>query len=325
MIEEWKDITKPYPIEGYKISSYGKIKSYKAKEPYIMNNSKDSNGYPKCSLSTPHNGAKYSGSIHRLVALNFIPFDRFDNEEWWNNMPKEKQELFFYSAFQVNHIDGDKTNNCVDNLEWTTPQENSKHYQDNHYDSKRHKKKMKEVGEKNAESGVLKGSNNPRFGRKFSDEMRENHRQNTLGENNPMFGKERTEEDKESISKSQKEYYKNNPAKTGEYSSSYGKIHSEESKKKISKALKTFYTDPKNEGSKSMLGKSPSKETRQKQREAMTGKLKTEEHKKKITEGLKAFYKTEKGLEKIKKHTEYWKRKEENDVNQESNVRHSTS
>jgi len=314
MIEEWKDITKPYPIEGYKISSYGKIKSYKAKEPYIMNNSKDTNGYPKCSLSTPHNGAKYSGAIHRLVALNFIPFDRFDNEEWWNNMPKEKQELFFYSAFQVNHIDGDKTNNCVDNLEWNTPQENSKHYQDNHYDSKRHRKKMKEVGEKIAESGALKGSNNPRFGRKFSNEMRENHRQNTLGEKNPMYGKERTKEDRESISKANIEYYKNNSAKKGKDSHTYGMKHSDETKQKISEARKKFIKDNP-DWIHSQLGKSKSEEQKQKQSKAMTGRFKTEEHKKKITEGLISFYKTEKGLEKIKKHTEYWKRKEENDVN----------
>jgi len=296
MIEEWKEITKPYPIVGYEISSYGRIRSYKAKEPYIMNNSKDSNGYPKCSLSTPKKGAKYAGAIHRLVALNFIPFTRFDNEEWWNNMPKEKQELFFYSAFQVNHIDGNKTNNCVDNLEWTTPQENSKHYRDNNYDSKNHKKKMKEVGKKIADSGALKGSNNPRFGRKFSDEMRENQRQNTLGEKNPMHGKERTEKDRESISKANIEYYKNNPAKKGEYSSSYGMKHSDETKQKISEARKKFIKDNPDWISP-QLGKPKSKEQKQKQSEAMSGRLKTKEHKNKITEGLLKFHRTKKRKE----------------------------
>ena len=54
------------------------------------------NGYYKVGLY--RNGKAKNFKIHRLVAEAFIPNP--------NNYP------------QVNHIDGHKNNNCVDNLEW---------------------------------------------------------------------------------------------------------------------------------------------------------------------------------------------------------------
>lgn len=65
------------------------------------------NGYLSYYLTMP-NGDKTRQYAHRLVAQAFIPND-----------DKRKTE--------INHIDGDKTNNCSDNLEWVTPKENQEH------------------------------------------------------------------------------------------------------------------------------------------------------------------------------------------------------
>jgi uncharacterized protein YjcR len=100
--EEWRDIP---GFEGrYIISNYGKIKSVissKFLKPGI-----DKYGYSKVTLFDGYHKPRYL-TIHRLVGLTFIP-----NPE---NLP------------QINHIDNNKQNNFVNNLEWCTIQYNNKY------------------------------------------------------------------------------------------------------------------------------------------------------------------------------------------------------
>ena len=87
-------------IEGYEghymVDTKGNVFSLKRKK--IMTPCKSNNGYMQVHLSI--GGVMKSHKIHRLVAKTFIPNP--------------------YNLPQVNHKDEDKTNNCVENLEWCT-------------------------------------------------------------------------------------------------------------------------------------------------------------------------------------------------------------
>lgn len=108
-MEVWKDI-KGY--EGaYQVSNLGNVKSLRREHPVNkccrdrILKPQTQRGYSRVML--------WSGvdsrweSVHRLVAEAFL------------QNPENKQ--------QVNHIDGNKRNNCVSNLEWVTPSENVRH------------------------------------------------------------------------------------------------------------------------------------------------------------------------------------------------------
>lgn len=112
--EIWKDIV---GYEGYyQASSIGRVKTL---DKYV-NGKNGSIRFIKGKILKPLNNEKgylfvnlYKDGIckhmrvHRLVAETFIP----------NDDPVNKT--------QVNHIDEDKTNNCVENLEWCTNEYNS--------------------------------------------------------------------------------------------------------------------------------------------------------------------------------------------------------
>lgn len=110
--EEWRDID-GY-VGYYQISNNGRVKSIdrviirsnNKKQTFkerIIRPAKSPNGY--LSVSLFKNGKGKQHTIHSLVATAFLA---------------NKNEC-------INHIDGNKENNCVDNLEWCTYSENLYH------------------------------------------------------------------------------------------------------------------------------------------------------------------------------------------------------
>lgn len=101
MEEIWKDIDGYAGL--YQISNFGNLKSIKNGNNKLIKLQKYQRYYRN---NLWKNGAYQTFSIHRLVAKAFIPNP--------NNYPV------------VNHIDGNKLNNNVNNLEWCTQSHNCK-------------------------------------------------------------------------------------------------------------------------------------------------------------------------------------------------------
>ena len=103
--EEWKDLVYmgvSYP--EYEISSYGKLRN---KATGKVRSTKITKGYVSCNINRTKSGKPKTVGvyIHRALAEAFIP----------NPLNKKT----------VNHIDCNRSNNNVSNLEWATYRENN--------------------------------------------------------------------------------------------------------------------------------------------------------------------------------------------------------
>lgn len=129
IVKEWKNI-KGYE-KLYKVSNYGEVKSKRRviyafidgelQPSYVMpervlSPTDNGNGYLIIGL-IDEKGVRQNKYVHRLVADAFIPNP--------NNYP------------QVNHLDYDRKNNRVTNLEWCTAEQNVNHSKCNQPKSRR--------------------------------------------------------------------------------------------------------------------------------------------------------------------------------------------
>lgn len=148
-----ENIFQPLPNyeECYLVSKTGEVRGIHTwnGKGKMLKPSVNIKGYLKVKLQK--RCVKYSTFVHRLVAITFIPNPL--------NLP------------QVNHKDGNKQNNHVDNLEWCTNQENIDHRQRFLYTEE--KKQAFRISCKNPErlkkiSEASKGANNG-FAKKVID------------------------------------------------------------------------------------------------------------------------------------------------------------
>ena len=110
MLEIWKIKDVCFNSNGLLVSNFGNVKNESWGDRTITDNG---NGYKKVMISELGSRSGKNFYIHRLVAELFL----------------SKPEC--PSKIQVNHIDGDKSNNNLSNLEWVSPKDNIAHMHKN--------------------------------------------------------------------------------------------------------------------------------------------------------------------------------------------------
>lgn len=99
-----------YVIPGYvkyEINVHGVVRYRRTSN--VLSETINPYGYPTVTLFDPDKRMYRAVAIHRLKALTFIPNDSYTNKPF------------------VNHLDGDKMNHNLDNLEWSSGLENNIH------------------------------------------------------------------------------------------------------------------------------------------------------------------------------------------------------
>lgn len=101
-MEQWITIQE---ASNYEVSTYGNVRNKITQK--LLKGRLTKNGYLQVSLKIDETNKFSNRYIHRLVAIYWI--DNLENKR------------------EVNHKDGNKENNNINNLEWVTSSENQKH------------------------------------------------------------------------------------------------------------------------------------------------------------------------------------------------------
>lgn len=156
----YKTVRRPWNTNNYTVYKVSNLGNVKINEKLVEDKKYNISGY----FMVAH------FYVHKAVAQLFIP------------NPENKPE--------VDHIDGDKTNNKVDNLRWATHKENMNNPITKQKQSDNH--------------ACMKGELNPFYGKHHSDETKNKISQANKGNKSSFLGRRHTDESKRKISESLK-------------------------------------------------------------------------------------------------------------------------
>lgn len=111
--EEWRQLILDHNLLNYDVSNLGRIRKHDTKKILKVSYNKDMKncyGFIQIKLA---NGKIRNTEIHRLMAIMFIPIPKKYLDDGYNQ-----------TTLMIDHIDGIKYHNILENLEWVTPSEN---------------------------------------------------------------------------------------------------------------------------------------------------------------------------------------------------------
>ncbi len=130
--EEYKGVIRQDRLlENYHVSRCGDVYSTfsnKILKQHLRGNP-ENYGNVYRYVMIPHPDKKrhtYNLAVHRIVMETWKPIDKYPPEQLkddWDKAPQSFKDWVKQTAW-VDHIDGDSSNNHIDNLRWVTPRQN---------------------------------------------------------------------------------------------------------------------------------------------------------------------------------------------------------